>query len=186
MDGERSCLQNLQTVHILHTKGWLCKLRKYCALIKLYKLPYPPGKTNWERRRKKGTGIGSQRFPVWMSFSCIPFCSGCDISRLSNRKADLVLSFSFSDCMPRISTEKPSWDRKAWRPASCSRTRPTITAGYSFVKGCEAQRCAKKVVTDTIEYALIAFTCSLQYSQTVTCTVKMFWLMYVQWPFAAI
>lgn len=64
----------------------------------------------------------------------IPFCSGCDVSRLSRRKADLVLSFSFSDCMPRISTEKPSWDRNAWSPASCSRTRPKVATGYIYLE----------------------------------------------------
>lgn len=53
-----------------------------------------------------------------------PLCSGWTVSRLRSKKDDLVLSFSLSDCMPLISTEKPSWDRKALRPTSCSRTRP--------------------------------------------------------------
>lgn len=57
----------------------------------------------------------------------IPLCSGCDVRRLSRRNADLIRSFSFSDCMPRISTENPSWERNAWSPASCSRTKPTVT-----------------------------------------------------------
>lgn len=56
----------------------------------------------------------------------LPLCSGCEVNRLSRRNADLVLSFSCSDCMPRISTEKPSCDKNAWSAASCSRTRPKV------------------------------------------------------------
>lgn len=64
----------------------------------------------------------------------LPFCSGWDVNRLSRRKADLVLSFSFSACMPRISTEKPSWDKKALSPASCSRTRPEVKQSNNQTK----------------------------------------------------
>lgn len=71
-----------------------------------------------------------QFFEIPHSF--VPFCSGWEVSRFSRRNADLVLSFSFSACMPRISTEKPSWDKKAWSPASCSRTRPKEKTEYKL------------------------------------------------------
>lgn len=147
-------------------KRWMRRLENR------YQLLYHTHRDNCDcRTEETETYVGSKKLCFLGGYCCslnpslswhhaplsfLPFSSGWDVSRLRRRKADFVLSFSFSDCMPRISTEKPSWDKKAWSPASCSRTRPEVGTrwmhtAFQFCFECfkHFQCCLKSQINDS-------------------------------------